>query len=139
MARRPYPQEVDRFKWWIADPHFNRPYYLDYIARESTCIFIALYTILFVWGLGALASGAEAYAGFIGAMQSGWGLALQLLILAFALYHMVTWFMLAPQGMKPLRQKNGKRVPAARVMQVFYGAFAGVTVVTLLLVWVLLP
>jgi len=52
---------------------------------------------------------------------------------------MVTWFMLAPQGMKPLRQKSGKRVPAARVMQVFYGAFAGVTVVTLLLVWVLLP
>jgi len=139
MARRPYPQEVDRFKWWIADPHFNRPFYLDYMARESTCIFIALYTILFVWGLGALASGPEAYAGFIGAMQSTGGVILQLVILAFAVYHTVTWFILAPQGMKPMRMKNGKRVPSGRVVQALFAMWAGATVVTLLLVWVLIP
>jgi len=139
MARRPYPQEVDRFKWWIADPHFNRPFYLDYMARESTCIFIALYAILFVWGLGALASGPEAYAGFIGAMQSTGGVILQLVILAFAVYHTVTWFILAPQGMKPMRMKDGKRVPAGRVVQALFAMWAGATVVTLLLVWVLIP
>ena len=139
MARRPYPQEVDRFKWWIADPHFNRPFYLDYMARESTCIFIALYAILFVWGLGALASGPEAYAGFSGAMQSTGGVILQLVILAFAVYHTVTWFILAPQGMKPMRMKDGKRVPAGRVVQALFAMWAGATVVTLLLVWVLIP
>jgi fumarate reductase subunit C len=139
MARRPYPQEVVRFKWWIADPHFNRPFYLDYMARESTCIFIALYAILFVAGLGALASGPEAYAGFIGAMQSTGGVILQLVILAFAVYHTVTWFILAPQGMKPMRMKDGKRVPAGRVVQALFAMWAGATVVTLLLVWVLIP
>jgi fumarate reductase subunit C len=139
MARRPYPQEVDRFTWWIRDPHFNRPFYLDYMMREATCIFIALYSILFVWGLGALAAGPEAFNGFIGAMQSGLGLVVQLVILAFAVYHSITWFKLAPQGMKPMRMKNGKRVPAAKVIQAMNAAWAGATVVMLLLVWVLLP
>jgi fumarate reductase subunit C len=139
MARRPYAQEADRFKWWFADPHYNRPFYLDYMMREATCIFIALYTILFVWGLGALAAGPEAYAGFIGAMQSTGGVILQLVILAFAVYHTVTWFILAPQGMKPLRKGDGKRVPAKLIVQGMFAAWVGATVVMLLLVWVLLP
>jgi fumarate reductase subunit C len=62
-----------------------------------------------------------------------------LVILAFAVYHTVTWFILAPQGMKPLRMKNGKRVPASRVVQVLFAMWAGASVVTLLLVWVLVP
>jgi fumarate reductase subunit C len=139
MARRPYVQEADRFTWWFADRHYNRPFYLDYMMRESTCIFIALYAILFVWGLGTLAAGPEAYGGFIGAMQSTGGLILQLVILAFALYHTVTWFILAPQGMKPLRKGDGKRVPAKLIVQGMFAAWAGATVVMLLLVWVLLP
>jgi len=139
MARRPYVQEVDPVSWWIRDPHFNRLFYLDYMAREATCIFIALYMVLFVWGLGALAAGPEAYAAFIGAMQSPAGVVLQLVILAFVLYHAATWFKLAPQGMKPLRKPDGKRVPPSWVVAAMYAMFAGATVVTLLIVAVLMP
>ncbi|TVQ34073.1 MAG: hypothetical protein EA356_11180 [Geminicoccaceae bacterium] len=139
MARRPYVQEVDRYRWWITDKRFNRAFYLDYMAREASCIFIALYTILFVWGLGALASGPEAFANFIGAMQSPFGLVVQLLILFFTVYHAVTWFKLAPMGMKPLRSGDGKRVPPATVIQAMFAAWAGCSVVTLLLIWWLLP
>ena len=138
MARRPYVQEVDRYRWWISDKRFNRAFYLDYMMREASCIFIALYTILLVWGLGALASGPEAFTGFVAAMQSPVGLIVQLVILFFAVYHSVTWFKLAPQGMKPLRT-GGKRVPASTVVQAMFAAWAGASVVTLLLVMWLLP
>jgi len=139
MARRPYVPEVDRFSWWFRHPHFNRPFYLDYMAREASCIFIALYMVLFVWGLGALAAGPEAFARFIGAVQSPLGVVVQLVILAFTLYHAVTWFKLAPQGMKPLRRPDGKRVPASWVVSAMWAAFVGATVITLILVAVLLP
>jgi fumarate reductase subunit C len=139
MARRPYVQEVDRYRWWITDKRFNRSFYLDYMAREASCIFIALYCLLMVWGLGALASGPEAFTAFIGAMQSPFGLVVQLLILAFTVYHAVTWFKLAPMGMKPVRKPGGKRVPAATIVQAMYAAWAGSTVVTLGLVAWLLP
>ena len=138
MARRPYVQEVDPYRWWLTDKRFARAFYFDYMAREASCIFIALYCILLVWGLGALASGPEAFACFVAAVQSPLGIVVQLVILAFAVYHSVTWFKLAPQGMKPLRS-GGKRVPASTVVQAMFAAWAGCSVVTLGLIAWLLP
>ncbi|MEO1093114.1 MAG: fumarate reductase subunit C [Pseudomonadota bacterium] len=138
MARRPYVREVNPVTWWVSDPHFNRWFYVDYMLRESTCIAIALYTILFVWGLGALASGPEAFSGFMGAMQSTVGVIIQLILLALTVYHTVTWFKLAPQGMKPIRM-GGQKVPAQTVVKAHYAIWAGVTVVTLIIVAVLAP
>ena len=138
MARRPYVREVDPVTWYVKDPHFNRWFYVDYMLREATCIAIAIYTILFVWGLGALASGPEAFTSFMGAMQSPLGVLIQLVLLAFAIYHTVTWFKLAPQGMKPIRI-GGEKVPAKTVVNGFYAACAGVSLITLIIVAVLVP
>lgn len=138
MARRPYVREVDPVSWYVKDPHFNRWFYVDYMLRESTCIAIAIYTILFVWGLGALASGPEAFTGFIGAMQSPMGVLIQLVLLAFTVYHTVTWFKLAPQGMKPIRM-GGEKVPPQTVVKAHYGIWFGVTIITLFIVAVLVP
>ncbi len=138
MARRPYEQAVDPVTWWVKNPHFNRWFYVDYMLRESTCIAIAIYTILFVCGLGALAGGQAAFDGFIGAMQSPLGIIIQLILLAFVVYHTITWFKLAPQGMKPIRM-GGNKVPAQRVVQAHYVIWAGASFITLLLVAVLAP
>lgn len=136
LPRKPYVRPVSPTSWWLSDPHFGRSYYRQYIAREATCIAIALYGLLFVIGLGCLAAGEQSFTGFTGAMQSPLGVILQLILLAFTVYHTVTWFQLAPQGMKPLRL-GGERVPAARVTQAHFVVWAVVSLAILLIVWML--
>ena len=136
MARRPYERTVSPTTWWLKDPHFNRRLYADYMASELTSVFIAIYMVLFVWGLGALARGPEAYAAFMGVWQHPAGAVAQVVILLFALYHSVTWFQLAPKGMKPLKVR-GKKVPDQVVIQVQYAVWAGFTAFAIIVVWML--
>jgi len=136
MARNPYVRDVNPTTWWVKDPHFNRRLYADYMASEATCVFVALYVAMLVWGLGALASGPEAYAAFLATIQSPVGVVLQLVALLFVIYHSVTWFQLAPKGMKALRYK-GKKVPDRTVVLVQYVAWIGFSAAALIFAAVL--
>lgn len=136
MARRPYVREVSPVTWWIRHPHFNRRLYADYMASELTSVFIMLYAVLFVWGLGALARGPEAFEAFMGVVQHPAGVVLQVVILLFAIYHTVTWFELAPKGMKPIRVR-GKKVPASIMVLAQYAVWAGFSAFVLVVVGVL--
>jgi succinate dehydrogenase subunit C len=113
VTRRPFTREVSRTRWF-----FRQPRYLRYMAREVTCIFIAIYTVILVIGCVRLAQGREAYEQFLAALGTPSSIAFHLLALIFALYHSFTWFNLAPKAL-PMHIGD-KTVPAAAIAGAHY-------------------
>ncbi len=120
MSPRPYIRKV-RPSWWL-----SRPSTFLYMMRELTSLFIGLYCAMLALGLVQLARGPEAWDGFIALITSKGGVLFQLLCLAFALYHSVTWFALTPQAM-PLP------APPKAIIGAHYAVWAVISVVVLLL------
>jgi fumarate reductase subunit C len=94
MSRRPYLRPVPASEWV-----FRHPRYVRYMLREFSCLFIGGWTVLMVWGLKALSEGPAAWTAFLAVLRSPAGVTFQLLTLAFALYHSVTWFNLTPKAL----------------------------------------
>ena len=109
MSRRPYLRKFPRW-WWLRQGR-----YTSYMVRELTCVFIAAYTVLVLFGLYRLSEGPAAYEAFLAALRSPLGIAFHAAALAFALIHTVTWFGLAPKAM-PLRFGAAAVPPAAIVL-----------------------
>ena len=128
MPRKPYVREVPRYSWWL-----KKHVYSTYMMREATCIAIAVYCLLLVLGIIKLSEGPEAYTAYIAALRSPLGLILQVIIGIFAVYHTVTWFMLAPKGIPPVRL-GGERVEPKMIVAAHYVGWAGVSAVVLLFV-----
>ena len=93
MSRKPYVRKVGR-EWLTRNPR-----YLRYMLRELSCLFIGGWTLMFVWGLARLAQGPQAWAEFLEALRSPASIVLQVLALAFAVYHAITWFKLTPKAL----------------------------------------
>ena len=124
MSRRPYIRKVKR-SWWL-----GRRRYVVYMVRELTSLFVGLYCALLVVGLWRLAEGRAAWDGFLAALSSPLGVLFQLVCLAFATYHSVTWFALTPKAM-PLAVR-GEPVPAKAIVGMHYGAWAVVSLIVLI-------
>jgi fumarate reductase subunit C len=124
MSRRPYVRKFER-SWWLAHPR-----YVAYMIREITSLFIVLYCALLVVGLVRLAQGPAAWEGLVAALSRPLNVVFQLVCLAFATYHSVTWFALAPKAM-PLVLK-GERVPSKTIVAAHYVAWAAVSLVVLI-------
>ena len=100
------------------------------MAREVTCIFIAIYTVILVIGCVRLAQGKEAYEQFLAALGTPSSIAFHLLALIFAIYHSFTWFNLAPKAMPVWIGEN--MLPHAVVAGAHY---VGWLLLTLLVLW----
>jgi fumarate reductase subunit C len=120
MNRRPYIRKVER-SWWL---HHRR--YVLYMIRELTSLFVGLYCALLVVALIQLAQGRAAWDEFVAALSSPPGVIFQLVCLAFATYHSVTWFALTPKAM-PLMIK-GEPVPGIAIVGAHYVAWAVVSI-----------
>ncbi|MBK5206653.1 MAG: hypothetical protein JJD98_14980, partial [Polaromonas sp.] len=94
MSRRPYVQELSRTTWF-----FKRPRYMRYMAREVTCIFIGIYTIILLVGLARLSEGQAPYEAFLAALRQPLSIVFHVLALAFSLYNSFTWFNVAPKAL----------------------------------------
>src|SRR4051812_14412265 len=82
VGRRPYVRQIPRTRWF-----FRHPRYMRYMAREVTCIFIGIYTILLLIGVVRLAQAREAYEGFLESLQSPAWVLFHIVALGFAAYH----------------------------------------------------
>lgn len=118
-GRRPYIPSMPS-TWWL-----QRPSYLRYMLRELTCVWIGAYVVTLIIGLYRLGQGPEAWTGYLAALASTPGVVFQFLVLMFALYHMVSWFKLAPSTMPVWR--NGQQVPPARIRLIHYIVWIGVS------------
>lgn len=115
--------------WYRRNPRF-----LAYVLREGTSVFLALYAVILLWGLTALARGPEAYDRWLIALASPQSVLVHLVILAAAVFHTVTWFQVAPKAAPPLRL-GGKQVPDHLIIRGGYAACGVVSLIILVLAW----
>jgi fumarate reductase subunit C len=125
-TRRPYVREVPKTHWFLRQPR-----YLRYMAREVTCVFIGAYAVFMLVALARLAEGREAYEGFLRELATPAGIAFQLVILVFALYHTTSWFNVTPKAM-PV-QLGERFVPGWIIVAAHYAVWIVVSLVILAL------
>jgi len=101
-ARRPYVRSMDG--WWKRDPYF-----LKYMAREVTAVFVMAYAVVLLVGLVRLSQGQAAWDGWLAALKSPLSLLFHLVLLATFVYHTWSWFNIMPKTM-PVLFVGGKRV-----------------------------
>jgi fumarate reductase subunit C len=94
--------------WWLGSW-----FYLKFILRELSSVFIAWFVILTLLQVSALKRGPAEYAEFQEWLRNPFVVALNALSLCFVVFHTVTWFNLAPKAMGI--RLNGKRVPNALI------------------------
>ena len=100
--RRPYVRSMDG--WWKRDAYFVR-----YMAREVTAVFVAAYAVVLLIGLVRLGQGRAAYEAWLQALKSPLSLAFHLIVLAVFCYHTWSWFSIMPKTL-PIMFVGGKRV-----------------------------
>jgi fumarate reductase subunit C len=114
--------------WWA-----GRRSYLIFVLRELTSIFVAWSVVFLLLLVHAVSQGGKQYQQFLNLSSNPWMLALNVVTLAFLLFHAITWFNLAPQAM--VVRLRGKRVPRSWVA----GAhFAGWALLSALAAWLIL-
>ena len=106
-ARRPYVRPMEG--WWKRNPFFVR-----YMAREATAVFVYLYALLLAGGLVSLANGEAAFNAWLAWLRQPPMIVFQLVCLAVFAYHTWSWFVIMPKTMPPLRVA-GKRVTASAI------------------------
>jgi fumarate reductase subunit C len=115
--------------WYRRNPRF-----MAYILREGTSVFLALYALILLWGLTALAGGAERYERWLAFLASPMSVLLHLMVLVAAVYHSVTRFRVAPKATPPL-SLGGKKVPDRLIIGGGYAACVAVTLLVLVVGW----
>lgn len=123
---KPYVREVSRYGWFLRNPRYRR-----YMAREVTCVFIGLHALILLVALKRLSEGREAWEAFLHNLTGPAGVVLQLVILAFAVYHSTSWFNVTPKAM-PV-QIGEQFLPGAVIIGAHYAVWLIATVVVLFL------
>lgn len=100
--RRPYVRPMDN--WWMRDPFFVR-----YMVREFTAVFVAAYAVVLLFGLVRLSQGEAAFNGWLQYLKTPWMLVFHVIVLATFVYHTWSWFSIMPKTM-PIMFVGGKRL-----------------------------
>ena len=98
-ARRRYMRSTDG--WWRRDPFFVR-----YMIREGSAVFLSAYALILLWGLAALAHGASAYEAWRATLAHPLSLLFHLAALALVSYHAYTWWKVSPKTIPTVRLRG---------------------------------
>jgi fumarate reductase subunit C len=90
--------------WWL-----QKRSYTGFVLRELTSVFVALFAVIYLWQLWALAEGPDAYGQFLARLGTPLFLTLAAVAFVFVLFHTITWFNLTPKAIAV--RVRGKRVP----------------------------
>lgn len=125
-GRRPYRRPISKL-WWLE----RRPYFL-FLIRELTSVFVDAYCLFLLYALHQLGQGPAAYAALLELLRSPLSIGLHLIVLAFVLYHTITWFNLTPKIM--VVPVGEEQLPSALVAGAVY---TGWIVVSTVILWLL--
>jgi fumarate reductase subunit C len=86
---KPFPEYKRKLGpgWWLSNSH-----YVQYMVREWTSLFVAVFSLIYVYELSLFASGAKDSA--LTLMKNPGIIAFNIVALLFTLYHAFTWFYL---------------------------------------------
>ena len=130
-ARRPFRRSMHG--WWRRDPFFVR-----YMYREATALFVALYATVLLAGVLCLADGEAAWDSWLAALRSPAAIFLHLLILTAMIYHTVSWFEIMPKTL-PAIYFRGRRVAGATITAAGLAAATAAALLLLIVAWALRP
>lgn len=102
--------------WWRKNPFFVR-----YMIREGSCIFLAIYAIILLVGLLRLSQGEAAFEAWRAAQTSPFSIVFHWLALLTVGYHAYTWWVVAPKTAPRIRIA-GREIPE---MLITAGGLAG--------------
>ena len=114
--------------WWA-----GRRSYLIFVLRELSSIFIAWSVVFLLLLVHAVSEGGRQYRQFLNLSSNPWMMALNVITVAFLLFHAITWFNLAPQAM--VVRLRGNRVPRSAITGAHYAAWA---LLSALVAWLIL-
>jgi fumarate reductase subunit C len=114
--------------WWV-----GRRSYLVFVIRELSSVFVAWSVVFLLLLVRAVGQGGTEYQRFLDRSNDPWMLALNVVALAFLVFHAITWFNLAPQAM--VVRLRGKRVPRSWIAAAHY---AGWALLSALAAWLIL-
>lgn len=114
--------------WWL-----SRPTYVAFILRELSSVFVAWSVVFLLLAVRAVGEGQTAYRDFLDWAATWWVVGLNVVTLAFLVYHAVTWFDLTPKAV--VVKVRSRRVPDAAIAG---QAYVGWIVVSALIAWLLL-
>jgi fumarate reductase subunit C len=103
--------------WWV-----GRRSYLVFVLRELSSVFVAWSVVFLLLLVHAVSQGGKQYQQFLDLSSNPWMLALNVVTLAFLVFHAITWFNLAPQAM--VVRLRGERVPRSRIVGAHYAGWA---------------
>ncbi len=110
--------------WWL----HNR-YLTLFMIRELTSVFVAAYAVLLLIMVYRRRSGATAFHAFFEWLKTPQSIVLHLVILAFVIFHAVTWLNLTPKVVVVYRGEE--RVPAPLIAGAHYALWAVASAVVL--------
>ena len=122
MSRRPYVRPMKRT--WFMD----HPYYRNYMVREASCVFDALYALNLFWGILQLGKGAEAWNSWLSFQTNPLMILFTVVTLGMTLYHAVTYFDMTP---RVLPQFIRKKIADNAVNKLMYVGLAACSAVIL--------
>jgi fumarate reductase subunit C len=127
--RRTYVRPMDG--WWRRDPFFLR-----YMAREVTSVFVVAYALILLAGLIRLSQGEEAFGDWLDGLASPASVAFHVVLFAVFAYHTWSWFRIMPKTMPPV-VVGGKKLSRETVTNLGLAAAGVASVVVLLLARIL--
>jgi succinate dehydrogenase subunit C len=105
-----YRQPISRL-WWTK----KRTYFL-FVMRELSSVFVAWFAVFLIVMVFAIGRGEASYQRFLDFAASPIVVMVNIVALAFAVLHTVTWFVLTSQAM--VVRVGGRLVPAVKMVNV---------------------
>src|SRR5262249_11021693 len=72
--------------WWLQNLSYTR-----FVLRELTSVFVAIFALVYLWQVRAVAGGPDAYAQFLARMKTPLLLTMNTVAFLFVLFHTITW------------------------------------------------
>jgi fumarate reductase subunit C len=95
--------------WWRRDPFF-----IHYMAREATAVFVVAYALILLAGVIRLSQGEAAFGEWLEGLANPWSIAFHVALCAIFAYHTWSWFRIMPKTMPPV-VVGGRRLPGAAI------------------------
>jgi fumarate reductase subunit C len=114
--------------WWRRNPFFVR-----YMVREGSAVFLAIYAVILLIGVLRLSQGEGAYSAWLAAMTDPWAIVFHWCALLTVAYHAYTWWKVMPKTM-PMLHAGGRRIPEITLSAVGWAAWLAASLIVYALV-----
>jgi fumarate reductase subunit C len=108
-----YVRPVSKTTWYL-----SKRSYTVHMLQELTSLFVAIFALILLWGIGAVAAGPEAYRAFLDSLRSPVVLFLMWATTIVMFYHAIAWFSVTPKAM-PI-QRGEDFVPGSIIAGAHY-------------------